>query len=224
MLTTLFTKQGALRTDFTDAETTEIGALDPARRKAFDKLVASAKHNETAEAALKTEEDNLKQAMVDQNTAARDIERTALKLTHHDLFRHHVKKIPLPSPTLEQIAAEATAMQAAENLALARDALDSARVAVKDSRATFATSLGVWMNDGKPIPTREQLVRDAAKNYKPTPRPQRNAPSLIDAIAESSAAPIDARQRGQHFRRGAGGQRSYPQGMRGQRLPGFVKG
>jgi len=52
----LFTKQGILRTDFTDAETVEIAALDPQRRLALDKLIAAAEHNEAVEAALKNGE------------------------------------------------------------------------------------------------------------------------------------------------------------------------
>jgi|ERR1035437_18230 hypothetical protein len=122
----LFTKQGILRTDFTDAETVEIAALDPQRRLALDKLIDASDKNQISEAALKTEEANLKQTMADQNTAAREVERVTPKRSHHDLYLAHVKKIPPAPPTDEQIAAEAAVDVATEALAIARDALDHA--------------------------------------------------------------------------------------------------
>ena len=215
----IFDKKGQLDLAGLDKE---IAALDPARRLALDKLIAAAEHSSAAEAALKNEESTVKIAMTTQAEAAREVERVTPKRGHHDLYLAHVKKILPAPPSDEQLAAEAALDAATEALAISRDALEAGRLAVKNCRADFASALTAWQ--GGPVPTQNELVRQMAKAFKPTPVPQRRAASLLDEIAEASAAPIDARQRGQHFRRGAGGQRSYPQGMRGQTVPGFVKG
>jgi hypothetical protein len=222
MTITIFTKQGAIRDDFNDDERREIAALDPVRRLALDSLIEAAERNTATEAALKNVEQNLKSVLAKQAEAAREVERVTPKRSHHDLYLHMVKKIAPAAPTAEQLAAEAALDAATEALAVSRDDTDAARMAVKDSRAAFATALTAWQ--GGPVATRESLVREAAKNFKPTPAPRREYLTEIDRYAAASAGAIDARAHGQRFRRGPEGKRSFPAAMRGQTLPGYVKG
>jgi hypothetical protein len=220
-----FDRRGQLRTDFSDEETRQIAALEPLPRQALDKLIATAKNTQIAEAALKTEEISLKQAVANQAEAAREVARVTPKRTHHDLYLHQVKHIEPAPPSDAQLAAEAAVDATAETLAIARDAVDAARQAVKDGRSAFATALSTWQNNGQPIPTALDVQRSMTAKFKPTPKPQRpQYLSEIDRVAAAGGGALDARQRGQHFRRGAEGKRSYPAALRGQRLPGYVKG
>jgi hypothetical protein len=224
MTITIFTKRGEVRTDFSDEETREIAALDPPRRLALDKLISASGAASAAEATLKTEELNLKQALANQAQAAREVERVSRKPSHHDNFLFHVRHIAPPPPSDAQVAAEAQVEKTAEALAIQRDAYAGAQQAVKDGRASFAACLSTWQNDGQPLPTQNELVRQMSAKFKPTPKPQRpQYLSEIDRVAAASAGAIDTRQAGQRFRRGAGGQRSYPAALRGQRLPGYEK-
>jgi hypothetical protein len=218
----IFDKKGQL--DLTGLDE-EIAALTPDRHRALDLLISASGAASAAEAALKNEEAAVKTAMAAQAEAAREVERVSRKPTHHDLFLAHVKKIAPPPPSDAQIAAEAAVDVTAEALAISRDAFDAARQSVKDSRASFATALGIWQNDGQPIPTQNELVRQMAKKFKKAaPVSQPVFLSEIDRVAAASSGAIDTRQHGQHFRRGAEGKRSFPPAFRGQRLPGFVKG
>jgi hypothetical protein len=150
---TLFTKTGALRTDFNDEETRQIAALDPQRRLALDKLIAAAERNAAAEASLKNEEAALKNALVEQTEAAREVERVSRKPSHHDNFLFHVRHIMPPPPSDAQVAAEAQVEKTAEALAIQRDAYAGAQLAVKSGRANFSEALSTWMNDGQPLPS-----------------------------------------------------------------------
>ncbi len=86
MTITIFTKQGAIRDDFTEAELSEIASLSEAERTALDKLIAASKAATAAEAALKNEDNAVKTAMATQAQAAREVERVTPKLTHHSLY------------------------------------------------------------------------------------------------------------------------------------------
>jgi len=218
----IFDKKGQLDLRGLDEE---IAALTPDRHRALDLLISASGAASAAEAALKTEEGAVKTAMATQAEAARESERTARKFSHHDNYLAVVKKIPMPAPTPEhQVAARALDV-ATEQLAIVRDALDQARQSVKQCREKFSTALTLWQNDGQPLPTQNELVRQMAKKFKKAaPVSQPVFLSEIDRHAAATAGAIDTRQAGQRYRRGAGGVRSFPAALRGQRLPGFVKG
>jgi hypothetical protein len=68
------------------------------------------------------------------------------------------------------------------------------------------------------------VQRQMTAKFKPAPKPQRpQFLSEIDRHAAATAGAIDTRQAGQKFRRGAGGQRSYPAAFKGRLAPGFEK-
>lgn len=212
----VFNKRGQV--DLTGLDD-KIAALDPVRRKALDHLVLVGAENEHAEADLKAAEIAVKEAAKAAANAKRDLEAATPRPTHHDLYLAHVKKRKPAPPTPQAIKAAKAVAAAEEAHAIALDNLDQAREVAKAVRKDFADAVATWSNDGQPLPTRIDTVRQMARSYQPAPQVQRQYLTEIDRTAAATAGPADHRQHGQRFRRGAGGQRSYPQSYRGVKLP-----
>jgi hypothetical protein len=214
----LFTKNGHVISDLT-GHTDEIAAFDPAHRAVFDQLIEAAKRAEVAEDNLTLVNAELKDAMRVRNLAEQTHLAVKPALSFHDNWLIATKKKPAvvdPAIIAAQIATADILDQKDGEVALARDALVAATATAKAGRADLADALTAYNKIFNPIPTRGEMVRQAADH-------QREAAALPRAaIADTVVDRIAAGQRfkpGQRhadavsggFRRGASPVR-YPSG------------